>query len=618
MKLITHPKAIIRRELKQLTLLMHTYRAVVQSAPAWHQQIIKDVTQSVLDSDEIRNAMSYATKIKANDVLTRTIEQSGELLRLENSPMTELTIYGRGSYSVLKENILHTLREHHERTPETVAPSPGTPQSSPRVSRADSGDITLKDIGAALGNLAASLVEAFVVLGLGLIFLLAAMNIIVGITLGGNSALLADALFILTGAILVYLATQSCVRWTLSEKEVNALKRTVIAPFVREQVNVELRRANLEDSFHIMIAPGLIELSDRQQIVETVTMRRLRTLLNTMTYGSIGVSGTRGTGKSVLLKAFCDERFGRPQVPELGILVSAPVDYDGRDFILHLFSTVCHRVINLTGTSRRVSRLSQITVSLYQIGVIVGGCLIAAEAGVKLSREQIGFGERLLLGSIVATIILAILTRFTGVRFTGVRFTIGAQQQALGADGSRPVTSASKRGKRIAFLITIAAFIIMMIGAVIFVNSKIYISPHSVINGLPKAERFWPGVTILAAALIVAIANLLITRMPRMQHPRDIADQAGEYLRRIESIRTVTTGQSAMVGLPSRIQLNRSYANQLTERDLTLPAIVDHYRDFITNVIVWWRARHGGQGRMVIGIDELDKIANTESAERFL
>ena len=620
MNLIRRIKQNVKSGLKNLALLLQTYQTIVGRTPEWYQQIVKTFTQRVLVSTEIRNAMSYA-QINADELLTRIIGQSEELfLELENLPTSDLTIYRRASYSALKENILLTLKEHPAPRLDTGWAEWIRPHPPPRRATRDSrNSITLGDIAAAAADLAKPIYTSLVTLMLGSLFLFAAINIIIGKTLGGNLVLLTDALFITAAALTVYLGTQSSARWIVAEEDVDALVRTVITPFVREQVNVELRRAHLEDSFHITIAPGLIELSDRNQMVETATMHRLRTLLNTMTYGSIGVSGARGTGKSVLLKAFCDERLGRPDVPELGILISAPVDYEGRDFILHLFGTLCLKVIDLAGTSDRVSALHRLIVRLCQIGVIVGGCLIAAEAGVRLSRAQIGLAERLLLSAITITIALAILARFTGVRFTGIKFITDARHQTLAVNDITPVSGGSIRDRRIALLITVAAIIIMTIGAVIFETSKFYISPHSFIKSLPETKRFWLGVTVLAAALCIGVANSLISRMRKMRHTRNVADQAHEYLRRIESIRTVTTGQSAAIGLGSnRIQLSRSRASQLTERDLTLPAIVDLYRDFATNVVKWWRVRHGGVGRVVIGIDELDKITNTQSAERFL
>ena len=401
-------------------------------------------------------------------------------------------------------------------------------------------------------------------------------------------------------------------QWVLSEKDADSMARTVIAPFIREQINEEVRKAHLEDSFNVTIAPGLNELSDRDQIVDTATMRRVRTLLNTMTYGSIGISGARGTGKSVLLRAFCDERLRRHDLPEFGILVSAPVDYDGRDFILHLFSMLCLRIINLVDTPRRTSTLRRIVVRLSQVGIIIGGCIIAAEAGVKLSHSKIAFAERFALAMIIIIVAFAALPRF-------ISFAITTRHQTAEEGNIRPPTSEAMRNRRIAILITITTLAITIVGASIFVHSKIYISPNSMTTHIVSEKRFWPGVSVvLGSALVLSIVSSYISYQRKRRNHSNIAERAREHLRRIDSIRTVTSGQSANIGFGNRLQLTHSRGSQLTERNLSLPAIVDLYRDFTIDAVAWWRARHNGQGRVVIGIDELDKITNTESAERFL
>jgi hypothetical protein len=218
MNLITRIRQAAARQRKNLVLLLQTYQTVAGRAPAWHQQIVEDYTQRVLDSTEIRNAMSYA-KINANDLLTRAIEQSGKLLRLENSPMNELTVYQRGSYSALKENIFHALREHSRAASETAGPSSGAEHLPPPVSRGDGGSITYKHIGAVFVNLADPIASSLIALMLELSFLVIAINIIVGVILGSNSVLLTDALFIITTILIVYLAARNCGKYTLAGKK---------------------------------------------------------------------------------------------------------------------------------------------------------------------------------------------------------------------------------------------------------------------------------------------------------------------------------------------------------------------------------------------------------------
>jgi len=64
--------------------------------------------------------------------------------------------------------------------------------------------------------------------------------------------------------------------------------------------------------------------------------------------GSIGVSGPRGAGKTTLLQHFCSPEYAaRDKAPAapIRVLLSAPVRYDPREFVLHLFASVCHGVV---------------------------------------------------------------------------------------------------------------------------------------------------------------------------------------------------------------------------------------------------------------------------------
>jgi hypothetical protein len=99
---------------------------------------------------------------------------------------------------------------------------------------------------------------------------------------------------------------------------------------------------------------GLAEVETSKHEISTKTDERLGTLLKQMPGGSIGISGPRGVGKTTLLKrATADAKALEPDRVSFGIGVDAPVDYDARDFVLHLFARLCEEVLG----SRRVSQL---------------------------------------------------------------------------------------------------------------------------------------------------------------------------------------------------------------------------------------------------------------------
>ena len=125
-----------------------------------------------------------------------------------------------------------------------------------------------------------------------------------------------------------------------------ALREKGIRGMLREFINVE--DPSYSHTLRVERAAGLAELRDPLYEIKTDAKQRIEDLLATMPGGSIGVSGPRGVGKTTLLRHFCSPRFGRPHSgdrPDLRVLVSAPVQYDARDFVLHLFSAVCEAVL---------------------------------------------------------------------------------------------------------------------------------------------------------------------------------------------------------------------------------------------------------------------------------
>ncbi len=101
-------------------------------------------------------------------------------------------------------------------------------------------------------------------------------------------------------------------------------------------------------------SPRLAEVDDPRHEIPTAARDRLVKMLKRMPGGAIGLAGPRGVGKSTLMRSVCREK-GEQARSAVHVLVDAPVEYEPREFILHLFAQVCSKIVG----EEEVSRLRQ-------------------------------------------------------------------------------------------------------------------------------------------------------------------------------------------------------------------------------------------------------------------
>jgi hypothetical protein len=108
------------------------------------------------------------------------------------------------------------------------------------------------------------------------------------------------------------------------------------------------RKDQFGHSYAVAGISGLSETFDSTYQVATSTAAELDGLLTQLDGASIGIAGPRGSGKSTLIRGYCEDDAGdrsQPAAGDLRCMVAAPVDYAARDFVLHLFATFCRGVI---------------------------------------------------------------------------------------------------------------------------------------------------------------------------------------------------------------------------------------------------------------------------------
>jgi hypothetical protein len=123
---------------------------------------------------------------------------------------------------------------------------------------------------------------------------------------------------------------------------------------VRELVNERL--VSFSTRFRLFDSSGLRSLADPEREVSTAASEELSNLLVSLSSGSIGLSGPRGVGKTTLIDSFAKGRSVPLERERVGLVVSAPVKYDAKEFVLHLFASLCERVIGDEKLARLQSR----------------------------------------------------------------------------------------------------------------------------------------------------------------------------------------------------------------------------------------------------------------------
>ncbi|AUI58738.1 P-loop NTPase fold protein [Amycolatopsis sp. BJA-103] len=290
-------------------------------------------------------------------------------------------------------------------------------------------------------------------------------------------------------------------------------------------------------------------------LVRTAAVKRLRRIVDRAESVAVALAGHRGTGKTTSIRSLEQGLLSRSdQAAPLVVVASAPAAYEARDFVLHLHALLCKAVL------AKISKGSR----------AVPGRL----------RRRAAFG-RLLRTS------LAFLV-FWGVVAVAVRLLWGG-------------TAAQDLGTL----------------AVEVVNGRVTLQqlwtgqPTARLIALGLVSMFLLRLVIGVLAAGVTVTRLLIARRRdvRLAGFRRVTEQ---QLDRIRFLQTYTTGWSGKLSMPLKGEAGRTWSTQRAEQQLTHPEVVDKFREFAELAAV------NLAGRVVIAIDELDKIGEPDKAHQFI
>ncbi|MEU1853901.1 hypothetical protein ABZ499_32745 [Streptomyces sp. NPDC019990] len=183
------------------------------------------------------------------------------------------------------------------------------------------------------------------------------------------------------------------------------------------------------------------------------------------------------------------------------------------------------------------------------------------------------------------------------------------------AEGRRPgpdPVRRRRRGMRIGAGLTIIAGFAVVGGTLLWPQLN---AATAAVSAHLRALLIAGGVTLTCTGLIW---TFVLSAHAERRAPDSVADAeavAAHYLRTLRYQLSLMRGRNALLSLPAGFQFSEGTQVQHTEQVLTYPELVARFRELLDMIAL--ERRHAG-GRVVIGIDELDKLGDAQAAERFL
>ncbi|ANZ38555.1 hypothetical protein BBK82_23325 [Lentzea guizhouensis] len=396
-------------------------------------------------------------------------------------------------------------------------------------------------------------------------------------------------------------SVRSWLRWALDHLRLMAgfpakwwdqrqhLKVDVLVPELREWLHRQTTPM-LAVELKLRDASGLTLPSGYGPLVRTAAVKACAREVNRSMPGAVGLAGARGAGKSTIIeRAVRNEFTAHSRGPMLGVLTSAPVRYDARDFVLHIHSQVCQKVLDLLAGPResRGSESRREWDRLHRVHRFRAALADVARGFVRAA---------LLLGSAVGT------AAVTWQRPWHQLADVGAAWQTVVQFALDVRARPAEQLRQLSWQHAVAVLCSVLVTAALVTLLR---------------RLVWP----VCAGTVVMLWRLIRSRIGRVRpHPdhtalRKIAEQ---HLRRNRFLQTHTEGWSGKVSGPRGTDLGVSRSLARTEQPWTHPEVVQRLRDFLELVVEVLEVEPIGLSGIVVGIDELDKIADPDDAHRFL
>ncbi|WP_131813632.1 FUSC family protein [Mycolicibacterium fortuitum] len=320
-----------------------------------------------------------------------------------------------------------------------------------------------------------------------------------------------EAVRFLDGDTAVQLARSELTVATQALRQ--AMLEKAVLPAMREWINDVLvadRPRLYRQTFDVADTSGLAQMAAAFHEVPTKAFEQLDDLLAHLGGGSVGISGPRGAGKTTLIRSRCEVAETSP--PDVvGVMVAAPVEYEPREFLSHLFAKLCLEAAPQAG---------QVAVEGDRAQLRSRTPFVVAAAGTVVVAAGIGLLARALLDPAPWDVLLATLAVVLSILlFPAVRWSIPAPVQDIGLPDRHDGTGALRRRDRwsLRSLSALQRFnsgpLLAVLGwALSFIAARLYIEASGSAGERPwgRADSQIPAALVVMFGFAMGIAAVIV------------------------------------------------------------------------------------------------------------
>ncbi|MGV8174842.1 MAG: P-loop NTPase fold protein [Methanothrix sp.] len=342
----------------------------------------------------------------------------------------------------------------------------------------------------------------------------------------------------------------------------NMIVENWILPALRLEINNQIKIKNLQNNIRLpkITVLGLAEVFHPVYEVPTKAKEKLDQLISIMPGGSIGISGPRGVGKSTVLWSFCEGLKEAKEKKIISLLTSAPINYDPKDFILHIISSLCTKILDENKNA-----------GAY------------AEEGIESFFSSYANSPWILiLNKNIFKIKFSLIFLFIFLFLAAIYITKEIQEVA---DKSKPFILAL--GISPASLLSLSIIIFLFYLLISSFYKEFNKQKDELTRESHSGKKYSDD----------PVLNEIINRAQRL-------------LQRIKYQKTLSTTTITSFKLPALVEGGANANVSLNEFQLSLPELIDKYKEMV--------AIASKKYMFFIGIDELDKIHSDEQAQNFL